>query len=387
MNETILILGGDGYIGWALSIFLAIKNEGKVIAADNYTRRHLVHKIGSESLTPLRYMPARIDVYEKEYGKNNLVFECMNLQSKSSMYYLLNTYKPTVIINLAQMPSAPYSMESVENAVWTTENNVMSNLYLIWAMKEICPNAHLIKMGTMGEYGTPNIDIPEGFFHIEHNGRTDRLPFPKQAGSMYHWAKCFESQHCMFASKVWGIRITDLMQGIVYGVHTDETEKHPNLLTRFDYDSYFGTAINRFVVQAILGHPLTVYGKGGQTRGFINLKDSLKCFELYIYSPPKKGEYRVFNQLAEYDKSILELANMIKDIWQNFGFASVEINHIDNPRFELEEHYYKVKKSKLDNLGFKPHDMKEEIKRLLYDVKKYKDRIKKEVILPQTRWK
>ncbi len=386
MNKKILLLGGDGYIGFPLGVFLAKQNDNDVILVDNFTRRNLVREVQSDSLTDIKSMSERLKAYTDIYEKDNLKFESINIKNKEALFFILESYKPEVIINLAQMPSAPYSMKSAEKAVWTTENNMVGNLNLLWGMKKHCPNAHLIKMGTMGEFGTPNIAIPEGFIDIEYKGRKDTLPFPKQAGSFYHWAKCFESQHCMFTSKIWGLKITDMMQGVVYGIHTNETEKDERLITRFDYDAVFGTAINRFVIQAMLNFPLTVYGTGGQTRGFINLKDSLKCFELYINNPPKESEYRVFNQIAECDKSILQLAEMIAKVGREKGYFS-DFEHIVNPRIEKEEHYYKVEKSKLKKLGFKPLDMKKEIKRMFEDLKPHLNNVKTDVIRPKIRWR
>ena len=383
MDKTILICGIDGYIGWNLAMYLSRKNY-KVIGIDNFSRRNQVAEVGSDSLTPIQDINTRLKEFKETFGKE-IEFICGNMKNYHFIKNVLKKYKPQVIINLAQMPSAPYSMISAEKATWTTENNTISNLNLLWAVKGICPSTHLIKMGTMGEYGTPNIDITEGFFEIEYNGRKDVLPFPKQAGSFYHWSKVFDSQHTMFACNVWGLKSTDIMQGIVYGVTTDESKRNEKLLSRFDYDAIFGTLINRYVVQAMAGIPLTPYGTGGQIRGFINIKDALKCFELYIKNPPKKGEYRVFNQIAEQHRTVYELAELVVEVAEEFGY-NPQIKRISNPRVEKEKHYYNVENSKLIDLGFRPSDLKSEIKQMFVDLQNYTNKVKYEVVKPKIKW-
>ncbi len=186
-----------------------------------------------------------------------------------------------------------------EHAVYTQVNNVVGNLNVMYAIQETDPDIHLVKLGTMGEYGYPNIDIEEGFIEITHKGRTDVLPYPKQPGSFYHLSKVHDSSNIMFGCRIWGLRATDLNQGIVYGQSTKETDVDPLLATRFDYDGVFGTVLNRFCVQAVTGHPLTVYGAGGQTRGMLNIRDTLACVTLALENPADRGEFRVFNQFTE----------------------------------------------------------------------------------------
>ena len=386
MKETILILGADGYIGWSAMLYFGVRNNGRVVGVDNYSKRKQMKEIKSESLIPIESMNTRIKSYEKMFNKNNLDFHEFDITDAKLLGKLLKTLKPTVIFNFAQMPSAPYSMLDLDHAVWTTKNNVIGNLNLLWLMKEHCPNAHLIKMGTMGEYGTPNIDIPEGFFEIDYNGRKDNLPFPKQAGSFYHWAKVFETQHTNFASKIWGLRATDLMQGVVYGVTTEESKMSNEVSNSFYYDGIFGTAINRFVSQAICGSPITPFGKGKQTRGFLNIKDSMQCFELYVMNPPKKGEYRVFNQLVEQHRTVNTLAKMVKRIAKKKGYNAT-IKNIKNPRLESEDHYYNAITSKLEGLGLKPCNFEEEIERMFDDLEPYKDKFDKKTLTPKVKWK
>jgi len=386
MNKKILICGVDGYIGWNLAMYLGVRNKVEIVGIDNFNRRNMVAEVGSDSLTPIQDINTRIQTYKEIFKKDNVKFNFCNLLNKELIFELLKEFNPDVIIHLAQQPSAPYSMINNSKATFTMRNNVEGNMNLLWGMKRYCPDAHLIKLGTMGEYGTPNIDIPEGFFEIEYRGRKDILPFPKQAGSFYHWAKVSESNHCRFCSKMWGLKITDLMQGVLFGVSTEESLKDERLISRFDYDGVFGTAINRFVVQTMCGHKLSPFGKGHQIRGFLNIKDALKCIELYINNPPKKGEYRVFNQIAEVDKTITELAEMVVEIGKELGYKG-EIERYENPRIEEEKHYYNPDHQKVKDLGLIPHNFKEEVKKMFIDLKPYIHRIKKDVIDAKVRWK
>ncbi|HIQ04549.1 MAG TPA: NAD-dependent epimerase/dehydratase family protein, partial [Anaerolineae bacterium] len=280
-----------------------------------------------------------------------------------------------------------YSMVDVHHAVFTQVNNVVGTLNLLFAMRDVVPQAHLVKLGTMGEYGTPNIDIPEGFFTIEYRGRTDTLPFPRQAGSWYHWTKVHDSNNIMFACRIWGLRSTDIMQGVVFGTRIDEMGDDERLLTRLDFDQSFGTAVNRYCCQAVIGHPLTPFGKGHQKRGFLPLRDSMQCLTLAIENPPEAGEYRVFNQFEEvYD--VTELAKMVQEVGNEFGL-DVEVRNLENPRKEAEQHYYNPDHQHLFDLGYQPtHDVKAELRIMLQDLIRYRDRIeaKREVLIPDIHW-
>ena len=227
---------------------------------------------------------------------------------------------PEAVVHYGEQPSAPYSMISRRHAVETQYTNVIGTLNLLFSMRDRVPDCHLVKLGTMGEYGTPNIDIEEGFIEIEHKGRSDTLPFPKLPGSLYHLSKVHDSHNIHFACRIWGLRATDLNQGVVYGIETDETALDERLLTRFDYDEIFGTALNRFCVQAVIGHPLTVYGKGGQTRGFLNIRDTLQCVELAVNNPAELGDFRVFNQFTE-QFTVGELAERVKEAAEELGHS------------------------------------------------------------------
>jgi UDP-sulfoquinovose synthase len=299
---------------------------------------------------------------------------------------LFRDFEPEAIIHYVEVPSAPYSMISRDHAVFTQYNNVVNTLNILFAMRDLAPDSHLVKLGTMGEYGTPNIDIEEGFIQIRHNGREDRLPFPKLPGSLYHCSKVHDSTNVHFGCRIWGLRATDLNQGVVYGIDTDETKLDPRFATRFDYDEVFGTALNRFCLQAVIGHPLTAYGRGGQTRGYLNILDTLQCVELATLNPPGSGEFRVFNQFTE-QFSINQLAERVQEAGREYGF-DVKVDHIANPRVEAEEHYYNAKHSALLDLGLKPHYLSETlIESMFARIEEHKDRVITQAIMPKTRWR
>ena len=345
----ILILGIDGYIGWSLALHL--KGLGhKVEGIDNFSRRKLV-----ESLIPID----RIRDRQNKFG--------IREESLSNLYKIDSD--TDVIVHLAEQPSAAWSMKTAETAYRTQASNVLGTLNLLWVMKECCPYAHLVKIGTMGEYGTPDCDIPEGFIE---DGPMKGLMFPRQPGSFYHLSKVFDSYNIDFACRMWWLRSTDIMQGIVFG-HLPGT--------RLDYDECFGTVINRFCVQAVAGVPLTVYGKGEQKRGYLPLKDSLECLTLAIDNPPPRGDYRVFNQFSDI-YSINEIANHVSKM-----LVDVDIEHIPNPRIENENNYYNVKTDKLKELGYCPSwSFSEELEELICRIKPYKNKIDKELIHPKIKW-
>lgn len=288
----ILIAGMDGYLGWALAQYLTARGH-EVAGADIFHRRRWVAEMGSHSATPIVDMPDRLRAFAAKWGKTPL-FRAGDLTDWDFVRQLFEDFQPEAVVHFGECPSAPYSMIDVHHATWVQTNNIVGTFNILFAMQELAPESHLVKLGTMGEYGTPNVDIPEGFFEIEYRGRKDRLPFPRQAGSWYHWSKVHGSNNIMFACKIWGLRSTDIMQGVVYGTRIDEMDSEP-LLTRLDFDQCFGTAINRFCCQAVIGEPLTPFGKGHQRRGFLPLRDSMQCLTLAIENPPEAGEYRVFN--------------------------------------------------------------------------------------------
>jgi UDP-sulfoquinovose synthase len=380
----VFIAGIDGYIGWALAMYLTRKGH-EVAGADLYLRREWVEEVGSWSATPIRSMEERLEAFHEVFGESIGFYEG-DLRDPDFVNDCFEDFEPEAIVHLGEQPSAPYSMIDGEHITFTQMNNVQGTLNIMYAMREHCPDAHLVKLGTMGEYGTPNVPIPEGFFEIEYRGRKDTLPFPRQPGSFYHLSKVHDSANITLACKLWGIRSTDLMQGVVYGTRTDETEADERLVTRFDFDGVFGTVVNRFCVQADIGYPLSVYGKGGQTRGYINLRDSIRCMELSIENPPEAGEYRVFNQFTE-TFSIQEIADNVKEAASRLG-TEVSIEHIENPRVELEEHFYEPDHQKLLDLGLEPHRMVDALEGIMRDLIAYKDResAKEDVIAPKILW-
>jgi len=381
----VCITGVDGYLGWTLAQYLAARGH-EVAGCDLFLRRRCVEEIGSQSATPIRSMKERLAAFQENFGKE-LVFEKGDLRDYDFVLQFLKFFQPEAVVHLGEMSSAPYSMIDVHHCVFTQTNNIVGTLNILYAMKEVCPQAHLVKLGTMGEYGTPNIDIPEGFFTIEYRGRSDTLPFPRQAGSWYHQTKVHDSHNIIFACKIWGLRSTDIMQGVVFGSRIDETGDDERLLTRFDFDQCFGTVINRFCAQAVIGQPLSPFGAGQQMRGFLPLRDSMQCLTLAINNPPKEGEYRTFNQ---FDKvySVTQLAQKVKRAAAEFGL-NVNISNIENPRKEMEKHYYNPDRRHLLDLGYKPnYHMVEELRVMFRDLIRYRNRIeeKKETLIPDIRW-
>jgi UDP-sulfoquinovose synthase len=380
----IAVLGGDGYCGWATALHLA--NRGHSVAIiDNFIRRQWDFELGVQSLTPIRPLSERLTAWQRLTGQTIELFvgDICDYEFISST---LESFQPEAVVHFAEQRSAPYSMIDHKHAVFTQTNNVVGTLNLVFAIRELVPDCHIVKLGTMGEYGTPNIDIEEGYITIEHNGRTDTLPFPKQPGSFYHLSKVHDSHNIMFACKIWGLRATDLNQGVVYGTVTDEVQMDEALINRFDYDSVFGTVLNRFCAQAAIGHPLTVYGKGGQTRGFLDIRDTVRCIELACLNPAKRGEFRVFNQFTE-QFSVLQLAELVRQVGGHMGLQ-VEIDYLPDPRVEAEEHYYNAKHSRLIDLGLEPHLLSESLLDSLIDITvRYKDRVDASLFLPDVRWR
>jgi UDP-sulfoquinovose synthase len=380
----ILILGGDGYLGWPTAMRFSRLGH-QVYVVDNELRREAHREAGTDSLTPIATLPERIAAWQEVTG---LEIGCTigDLTDWDLVQTVFREVEPEAIVHYGELPSAPYSMKDRDHAVFTQTNNVVNTLNVLWAMRDLAPDAHLVKLGTMGEYGTPNIDIEEGYIEIRHNGREDYLPFPKVPGSMYHLSKVHDSHNVHFACRIWGLRATDLNQGVVYGIATDETQLDDRLLTRFDYDDVFGTALNRFCVQAVIGHPLTVYGRGGQTRGYLNIVDTLRCVELAVLHPAERGEFRVFNQFTE-QFSVWQLAELVQKAGAEVGI-DVEVRSIGNPRVEAEEHYYNARHTKLLDLGLEPHLLNETlIESMFATIERFKGRVIEDHILPRDRWR
>lgn len=380
----ILVLGGDGYLGWPTAMYLSQRGH-EIAVLDNLARRAWDHEFGAESLLPICSLQERIMTWQTLTGYHIAAY-IGDLTDYTFLEPVIREFKPEAIVHYAEQRAAPYSMIDRRHAVFTQVNNIVGTLNVLYAIADHAPSCHLVKLGTMGEYGTPNIDIEEGFITIEHKGRTDTLPYPKQPGSFYHLSKVHDSHNIMFCCKIWGIRSTDLNQGVVYGVNTSETVMDERLSTRFDYDGVFGTVLNRFLVQAVAGMPLTVYGKGGQTRGFLDIRDTLACIELAILNPPEQGGYRVFNQFTE-QFNVLQLAQAVQKAGKELGLY-VTIENLPNPRVEKEEHYYHAANTKLLDLGLKPHYLNDTLLESVFEVvQQQRHRIKDHLILPGVNWR
>jgi UDP-sulfoquinovose synthase len=379
----IVILGGDGYLGWPAAMRFSARGH-EVHIVDNELRRRLHTEAGTDSLTPIEHLPVRVEAWRALTGREIAV--TMGDLTDAAVVDDVMRSAPDAVVHFGEMPSAPFSMKDRARGVFTQTNNVVGTLNVLYAMRDLAPDAHLVKLGTMGEYGTPNIDIEEGFIEIRHNGRSDYLPFPKVPGSIYHLSKVHDSHNIHFACRVWGLRATDLNQGVVYGIRTEETALDDRLLTRFDYDDVFGTALNRFCLQAVIGHPLTVYGRGGQTRGYLNIEDTLRCVELAVLHPAQHGEFRVFNQFTE-QFSVWELAELVQKAGTEIGME-VAVHPIENPRVEAEQHHYNATHTKLLDLGLRPHLLDETlIESMFATIERFKGRVLVDHILPRDRWR
>lgn len=378
----ILVLGGDGYLGWPTSLRLSKLNHD-VLTVDNYIRRDLFKKTNSKLLYEVPLLSQRVNAWKSISGKHVNFFEG-DLSDWDFIEKIIKDFNPEAVVHFAEQPSAPLSMMNAEYANFTLINNISVTMNLIHAVHLHAPSAHIIKLGTMGEYGTPNIDIEEGWITVEHKGRSDKFLYPRQASSLYHTTKIMDTDLLWFYVRTWGLKVTDLMQGPVYGIFTDEANT-PDLLTTFAYDEIFGTVLNRFITQAVLGVPLTVYGAGGQTRGYLNIKDTLNCIEIALKNPPSTGDMNIFNQFTE-TFSVNELAEKVKKAGDKIGLA-VEINHLENPRKEKERHYYNPAHTALKSLGLKPNYLTENtIIECMEFVRKYKDEVDVNLIFKGKKW-
>jgi UDP-sulfoquinovose synthase len=379
----ILIIGGDGYLGWAQAMYLSNKGHD-IFILDNLMRREFDLHHNFNSLVPILSLQKRVDIWKEKTGKQ-IRFKIGSTLDFDMLKNIFTEFKPEGIVHYGEQRTAPYSMIDRHHCLYTMRNNVEGTINVLYAIKDFCPSAHLVKLGTMGEYGCPNIDIEEGYIEITHKGRKDTMLYPKNPGSFYHLTKVHDSNNIYKCCNWWGIKATDLNQGVVYGFEIDE-QMDERLYTRFDYDQVYGTALNRFCVQAAVNYPLTVHGKGGQTRGYLNIKDTMKCVELALMNPAKEGEFRVFNQFNERF-SINELAEKVKKVGDSLGL-NVSIDHIKNPRVEPEEHYYNAQNNLLKNIGWQPIDLDDNlIKSLIQIAQKHKNRIDKDLIKPTVDWR
>jgi UDP-sulfoquinovose synthase len=377
----ILVLGGDGYLGWPTALHLSALGH-EVAVNDNFARRGYDEEMGVESLIPIATFEERIAAWREISGKTIKSY-VGDLCDATFVHQMISDYRPEAIVHFGEQRAAPYSMISQAHAVYTQTNNVVGTLNVMYAIADIDRDIHLVKLGTMGEYGQPNIDIEEGWLEVEHNGRKDRLIYPKRPGSFYHLSKVHDSHNIEFGCRIWGLRATDLNQGVVYGADTEQTRLDPRLWTRFDYDGIFGTVLNRMVIQAVLGQPLTVYGRGSQTRGLINIVDTVECIRLASENPADQGEFRVFNQMTE-SMSINQIAETIAA--QFPGECTIE--HVENPRVEIYDHYYNVVHTALEELGLKPTLLSTTLIDHLFDVvEQNRDRVDLAAIMPMVKWR
>jgi UDP-sulfoquinovose synthase len=383
VSQRILILGGDGYLGWPTAMALSKAGE-QVVLVDNFAKRQWELEIGVRPLFPIPTLQERIRAWREVTGLD-IGLSVGDLTDYAFVESVVRDVRPDTIIHYGEQPSAPYSMIDVRHAAYTQTNNVIGNLNVLFAIRDVSPETHLVKLGTMGEYGTPDIDIEEGYLTVDHNGRQHTFLYPKTPGSMYHLSKVHDSHNIHFACRIWGLRATDLNQGVVYGIETDESALDPRLATSFHYDEVFGTALNRFCVQAAIGHPLTVYGKGGQTRGYLNIRDTVACIALATANPADPGQLRVFNQFTE-QFSVLELAERVKAAGEHLGW-SVSIDHTANPRVEMEQHYYNAMHTGLLSLGLQPHFLNDElIDTMLTRIKDQERAIDPATLVQNVRW-
>ncbi len=390
----VMIPGVDGYLGWPLALHLLAQGH-EVIGIDNLSRRRRVREVGSQSATPIYSPFERFMALHEEFPEFS--WRIMDLRDYTEVDYVFEKHQPDAIVHLGEIPSAPYSMIDVEHCNETQMNNIVSTNNILFAMRDHVPEAHLVKLGTMGEYGTPDVDIPEGMFEVTYRGKTTVMPFPRQPGSYYHLSKVHDTHNIIFACKTWGLRSTDIMQGVVHGLSTPDMMRHcdclektldPRLITRFDFDEIWGTALNRFCAQAVIGHELTLYGSGQQTRGYLALRDSMQCLTLTLENPPKEGEYRTFNQFEEC-YSVNELAQHVVDVSAEFDIQA-NIWNIDNPRVESEDHYYNPDMYHLPNLGFRPTmTLDDELRITIPELMKHRARIeaKRDKIKPTVNWR
>ena len=380
----VFILGADGYLGWPTAMNFSA-GDHDVVAVDNYLRRDLCRRHDVESLFSPPNLQERARIWEAVSGRRIAVRigDCCDYQFLSALF---REFSPDAVVHYAEQPSAPYSMLDHAAASLTLRNNLQATQNVAWAVHEHCPDCHIIKLGTMGVYGTPNIDIEEGWIEIEHKGRKDRFLFPRQASSFYHTTKIQDTDMLWFYVRTWGLRVTDLQQGPVYGTDTAETAQDERLRTIFNYDEIFGTVLNRFVVQAVAGYPLTVYGMGGQTRGYINIRDTIRCVELAMENPPRSGELRIFNLVTE-TFSVNELAEKVVRVGKARGH-DVAVRHLENPRVEKEEHYYNPVYSGLKELGLTPHLLTDEVLHSMFEVvEQHRGNIQEHKIFRGVKWR
>ena len=383
----IAILGGDGFVGWPATLHLSSLGHDITIV-DNLSRRRIDTELGVQSLTPMDSIQERIRIWREETG-SNIGFELIDVATEyERLKAFFAQWRPDAVLHFAQQRAAPYSMKTDRHKNYTVNNNVNATQNLLSALVEIDLDAHLVHMGTMGVYGysTVGAAIPEGYLDVDitlqdGSKATQEILYPANPGSVYHMTKCMDQLLFQFYAKNDGVRITDLHQGVVWGTHTDQTRRHEQLINRFDYDGDYGTVLNRFLIQAAIGYPLTVHGTGGQTRAFIHIQDSVRCIELALNNPPAKGDRtHIFNQMTETHR-VRDLAALVSRL------TGADISYLANPRQEADENDLVVKNDQFLALGLNPITLEEGLLDELLEVaRRYQHRIDPGRIPCQSAW-
>ncbi len=386
---SFLILGGDGYLGWPLSIKLALRYpHERIVIADNLLRRSLVAKCGGNSVTPIEDPVLRIDAFKRIFGQDNLSFVDIDVCTPA-LDELIERLRPSLVYHLAQQCSAPYSMMGADEAMFTITNNEAGNMRVLWAVRNLVPDAHLVKLGTFGEYAKGGIDIAEGYFVPDYNGRTASrpMPYPRESDDVYHISKINDTNYISLACRKWGLRVTDVMQSTIFGVYTEETHRHPSLYTRFDYDAVWGTVVNRFLAQTICGYPMTVYGTGLQRSGLMGLDDSIGSLARLAERVPEKGEHRVINHVTERDHCINDIADIVARAAERAGYTWEVRRGAYNPRGENDTHKAEYQIENHYVASHVAHTPFEDVLMPMFDtIARFKERIRPEVFPPQVRW-
>ncbi len=384
MTKKVIIFGGDGFCGWPSSLYLS-KMGYEIIIVDNFSRRRIDGELGTASLTPISTLKERLKKWESLTNYKIRYFEMDVSKEYKKLLQLLINEKPDAIVHFAEQRAAPYSMMNSKTKIYTVENNLCCTHNILCAITESKLDIHVVHLGTMGVYGygTAGVSIPEGYLKINlsENGKQLEIPYPPNPGSIYHMTKTQDALFFYFYNKNDGIRITDLHQGIVWGTNTEETSIDEVLINRFDYDGEYGTVLNRFLVQSILGFPLTVYGSGKQTRAFIHIKDTVKCIYLAIENPPAKGDrVKIFNQAAE-SHTLINLANKVCEL------TGGSIEYLTNPRNESAENELLFENLNFKKLGLDPIKLSDHLIFETTDiVSRYKNRFISDKIKSFSAW-